>query len=254
MHVKSLFQGLEVDLAKPALEPGIFWSQSQVSTTRQKTPFNSSHKQPSACPGWRNYWFSNVHGQHPDHFDDWSQGCRLTMHTQTEPEDHDFCLSRSHYNDTGHTSRKRGGQNGDRTYGILTRSWALCRPTYCIYSYHIHSSNTKECITTVRSHSCRYLCAQSTWRLDRTNLIVNIGGCLRLPLSFCRVLCNLQRTSVSSVHALEVGVAGAVLSIHHLWQNNPLERPVQSEILSTLLHVAKLSMALFDPPPPHNYV
>ena len=34
MHVKSLSQGLQVDLVKPVLDPGILWTQSQVSTTR----------------------------------------------------------------------------------------------------------------------------------------------------------------------------------------------------------------------------
>ena len=34
MHVKSFSQGLNVNLAQPGLEPGTFWSRSQVSTTR----------------------------------------------------------------------------------------------------------------------------------------------------------------------------------------------------------------------------
>ena len=34
MHVKSLSQGLNVNLALPGLESGTFWSQSEVFTTR----------------------------------------------------------------------------------------------------------------------------------------------------------------------------------------------------------------------------
>ena len=34
MHVKSLSQGLNVDLVQPGLELGTSWSRSQVSTTR----------------------------------------------------------------------------------------------------------------------------------------------------------------------------------------------------------------------------
>ena len=52
MHVKSLSQGLNVDLAQPGLEPGTSWSRSQVSTTRpqrhyplkKKTQWKLSHK------------------------------------------------------------------------------------------------------------------------------------------------------------------------------------------------------------------
>ena len=43
MHVKSLFQSLNVDAAQPGLKPGTSWSRSQVSTTRPQDHDDDDH-------------------------------------------------------------------------------------------------------------------------------------------------------------------------------------------------------------------
>ena len=65
---------------------------------------------------------------------------------ETELGDHDFCLSRSHYTDTGHS--------GNRTRDLLTRSRALYRratapPPECI------QLNDKWCLKPRLPHLCQ---------------------------------------------------------------------------------------------------
>ena len=69
MHVKSLFQGLNVDLAQPRLEPGTSWSRSQVSTTRPRR-----HKVYVACVFYKLYLDMNAHFDWPQL---WGKGGRM---------------------------------------------------------------------------------------------------------------------------------------------------------------------------------
>ena len=62
-------------------------------------------------------------------------------------------------------------------------------------------SGNKDFIGTVRSHSCRFLRAQSTtWRLDSTNSKQKQWSCLPLPLLFFSIQCCRQRVGGSLVH------------------------------------------------------
>ena len=78
-------------------------------------------------------------------------------HTRDWAGDHDFCLSRSHYTDTNPTSRERESNPGSphqESHAVPTES---------------PLSTGKDSITTVRSVSCRFLRAHSTWRPERKN-------------------------------------------------------------------------------------
>ena len=65
---------------------------------------------------------------------DRSQDWRLTIlraaSHETKRGDHDFCLSWSHYTDTGPTSRERAATEGNRTQDLLTRSGELYQLSY----------------------------------------------------------------------------------------------------------------------------
>ena len=81
---------------------------------------------------------------------------------------------------------------------------------FFIYCKFYRRYAAKGFISTQRSHSCLFLRAQSTWRLERKNR--KQWSCLPLPLPFWSIQCSRQRASGSWMHSLGVGVAGENLS------------------------------------------
>ena len=97
-------------------------------TTTVKSTYQSSIRVGVHCIGAR--LNLNIHVQQRRvrrNMSDNFTGCD----TDTQRGDHDFCLSRSHYNDTYPKQYGVGNLGGDRTYDPLTIARVLDRLSYC---------------------------------------------------------------------------------------------------------------------------
>ena len=83
--------------------------------------------------------------------------------------------------------------------------WSYLLVTYTVTIWYV----SKDFIITVRSVNCRFLRAQSTWRIEHKN--GKQWSCLPLSVPFCNIQCSRQWASGSWVHPLGVGLAGGKL-------------------------------------------
>ena len=58
----------------------------------------------------------------------------------------------------------------------------------CLYTWFVGCSSSKDFTSAQGSHSCRFLRAQSTWRIERNNR--KQWSCLSLPLPFFSIQCS----------------------------------------------------------------